>query len=94
MSESVQQEEVETLDPNSVIIFHPGSLYLRIGRGSSFIYSIFQSYFCDQYFILLNHNAFQPRIKIPRKSFTLLQEREEVKNSNISILYQYQEMKM
>ena len=27
-------EEPDVLDPSSVIVFHPGSLYLRIGRAS------------------------------------------------------------
>ena len=35
MSEqTVSQEEINTLDPSSVIIIHPGSMYLRIGRAS------------------------------------------------------------
>ena len=35
MSEQPQPpEEINTLDPSSVIIIHPGSLYLRVGRAS------------------------------------------------------------
>lgn len=35
MTEPINPEEVvEVLDPSSVIVFHPGSLYLRVGRAS------------------------------------------------------------
>ena len=33
-TEPSSTEELDTLDPSSVIVFHPGSMFLRVGRAS------------------------------------------------------------